>query len=39
MLNACLGQCAGPAVQCGDGTVCRGAQPAVSCLVALPELI
>lgn len=39
MLNACLGQCAGPAMRCGGGMVCRGAQPAVSRLVAVPELI
>lgn len=39
MLNACVGQCAGLAVQCGDGMVCCGAQPAVSCLMAVPELI
>lgn len=39
MLNACLGQRAGLAVQCGDRTVCCGAQPAVSRLVAVPELV
>ena len=38
MLNACLGQCAGWAVQCGGSRVCCGAQPVGSCLVAVAEL-